>query len=203
MPKAHRWFAAAYDPLMRRANPQLDRLRAQVCGAARGRVLEIGFGTGASLEFYDWQALECLAAAEPDPYMLSRAAAKLGPEQSGKVVLAQAAAESLPFPNQSFDTVVSLLVLCTVDDQSKALSEVRRVMKPDASLRLLEHVRGGEWLGKGQDLIEPVWGWFSGGCHPNRKTEELVRSAGFDLQTERRLRLAIGMPAFAGVARLS
>jgi ubiquinone/menaquinone biosynthesis C-methylase UbiE len=88
----------------------------------------------------------------------------------------------LPFDDDSFDTVVSTLVMCSVRDPAKALSEVRRVLKPEGEYRFYDHVRydhafGAFW----QDLVTPVWRWFGAGCHPNRDVAQFIRDAGFDI----------------------
>ena len=196
--KGHRWFAAMYDVLTQGLERKALRdLRRRIVGGARGRVLEIGVGTGASLPFY--LAVEQIVAAEPDPYMLRktrRRAARLGLN----VEVHQYPAEALAFPDASFDTVVSTLVLCTVKDQREALREVRRVLKAGGQFRFIEHVRGGRFLGPIHDLISPVWQWFGAGCHPNRKTLEALEEEGFEvLELERRRFLLL--PLIAGIAK--
>ena len=95
----------------------------------------------------------------------------------------EAGAESLPFADDSFDTVASTLVLCTVDDPARTVSEVARVLRPGGGLLLLEHVRdpASGSLGAWQDRLRRPWGWFAGGCHPNRDTASTLRGAGFDV----------------------
>jgi len=202
--KGHRWFAATYDLLMRPGDSVLAPVRQFVAGGASGLVLEVGCGTGANLPYYDWERVESLDATEPDPFMLQRArrrASKLPP--SARVTFHEAPAEALPFPDAIFDTVVVSLVLCTVDDVEKSLAEVKRVLKGDGVLRLVEHVRGEGLMGRFQDAIQPAWGWCAAGCHPNRRTAEAVRAAGFRLDVERRFSLTLGAPAFVGLARLA
>ena len=155
-------------------------IRKEITGGAKGRVLELGAGTGLNFEYYDAQATEVIAT-EPDPYMLERAERR-AERAERPIVLHQAPAERLPFGDGTFDTVVSTLVLCSVDDPVRALREVRRVLKPSGELRFYEHVRfehafGAFW----QDVIAPIWGWFSAGCHPNRDTAAAMREAGFEL----------------------
>jgi len=200
----HRWFAAVYDRMEKLDEKRMRRLRPKVAGRAAGRVLEVGCGTGANLAFYDWSKVDSLDATEPDPFMLQRArrrASKLPP--SARVTFHEAPAEALPFPDAIFDTVVVSLVLCTVDDVEKSLAEVKRVLKGDGVLRLVEHVRGEGLMGRFHDAIQPAWGWCSAGCHPNRRTAEAVRAAGFRLDVERRFSATLGAPAFVGVARLA
>ncbi len=180
-PRGHPWFAAIYDRLNAAAERGFLRpVREEVAGKARGRVLEIGCGTGASFPYYSAAATE-LAGVEPDPYMLARARRRA--TESGRAIdLRQAPAEALPFEDASFDTVVSTLVLCTVRDPVRALAEVRRVLRPGGELRFYEHVRHAHALGGlSQDLIAPVWGWCFAGCQPNRDTVRLIRAAGLEI----------------------
>ena len=177
----HRWFAAIYDRMSARAeNTFMKEIRQEIVGGARGKVLEIGCGTGASLPYYG-EGVEQLVATEPDPYMMAKAkerARALGLELD----LRPAAAEALPFEDGTFDTVVSTLVMCSVRDPARALAEVRRVLKPGGQFRFYEHVRYGHAFGAfWQDLITPLWRWCGAGCHPNRDTEKAIRAAGFNI----------------------
>jgi ubiquinone/menaquinone biosynthesis C-methylase UbiE len=194
----HRWYAATYDFLSRWAERGLLRqLRPLVVGQARGRVLEIGAGTGASFPYYE--QIESLVATDPDPFMLRRARRRAN-DLGFRVQWQQAQAESLPFADGSFDTVVSTLVLCTVADSARALAETKRVLKPDGTFRFVEHVRADGWFGRVQDLVTPAWRWIGAGCHPNRRTAESIRAAGFDIvQYEKRS--VAQTPFVAGVAR--
>ena len=200
--KGHRWFAALYDRLTagneRRLGP---RVRPRLAGEAQGRVLEIGAGTGADFEYFPPDAQ--VVATEPDRYMLERARKRVAELGLSNIELRQAPAEALPFDDGSFDHVISSLVLCTVRDQTKALGEARRVLKPGGTLRFLEHVRNDEsraW-GTVQDAITPVWRWLGAGCHPNRRTQQAIEAAGFRIEWVEQLRIAPGTPAIYGVAR--
>lgn len=196
--KGHRWFAATYDLLLRGAERRvLSRLRPLVAGEATGRVLEIGAGTGANFPHYR-RASE-VVATEPDPYMLRRARARAA-ALGGAIRLGRAPVEALPFSDASFDAVVSTLVLCSVEDQARALAEVRRVLKPRGELRFIEHVRGDGRLGRLHDLLTPLWRRLGGGCRPNRRTAEQIAAAGFELVELRRRALPL-MPLVVGVAR--
>ncbi|MDP8944507.1 MAG: methyltransferase domain-containing protein [Actinomycetota bacterium] len=88
----------------------------------------------------------------------------------------------MPFPDGSFDTVVSTLVLCTVPDQEAALDEVRRVLRPGGRLLFIEHVRAAEPMARWQDRLEPLWRRLLGGCHPNRDTVAAIEEAGFEIE---------------------
>ncbi len=180
--KGHKWFASIYDRMMASGERSFMRkVREEIAGGARGRVLEIGAGTGANFPYYNDHAEE-IFATEPDPFMLQWA--KRRAEKVGRhIELRQASAEHLPFEDASFDTVVSTLVMCSVGKPLRALAEVRRVLKPSGELRMYEHVRyehafGAFW----QDLITPVWRWVGAGCHPNRDIAGAVRKVGFEFE---------------------
>jgi ubiquinone/menaquinone biosynthesis C-methylase UbiE len=138
------------------------------------------------------------AATEPDPYMLRRAR-KRARELALDVRLHRAPAEALSFPDDSFDTIVSTLVLCTVTDQQRALGEIRRALKPGGTLRLVEHVRADGRLGRFQHLVVPIWRRLGAGCHPNRRTAASVEAAGFAIVDLERRPLPLA-PLIAGVA---
>ena len=175
-----RLFAAIYDrQLAAVERAGLAEHRRALLAQARGRVLEIGAGTGLNLEHYGPDATE-LVLTEPEEPMAPRLRARL---TRGEVV--EAPADRLPFPDDSFDTVVSTLVLCTVPDQDRALEEVRRVLKPDGRLLFLEHVRSHDpGTAKWQDRLVPVWRVVGHGCHPNRDTAAALARAGFELDLQ-------------------
>jgi ubiquinone/menaquinone biosynthesis C-methylase UbiE len=109
---------------------------------------------------------------------------RLGPKLEDArvpVEISPAGAEALPFPDASFDTVVSTLVLCTVPDQEAALDEVRRVLRPDGRLLFIEHVRAAGAAARWQDRLEPLWRRLLGGCHPDRETVAAIEEAGFEI----------------------
>ena len=200
--QGHRWFAAMYDRLSGAGERRLfNKVRPRIMGEAQGRVLEIGVGTGASLSYYPAEAQ--VVGTEPDPYMLERARRRLTELGATNIELQQAPAEELPFDDASFDHVVSSLVLCTVRDLPRALAEARRVLKPEGTFRFMEHVRNDEsrFWGTVQDVIVPVWRWFSAGCHPNRRTQQAIEEAGFRLEWLEQFRIAPGTPGIYGVAR--
>jgi len=103
------------------------------------------------------------------------------------IALVQGSAEALPFNDATFDTVVSGLTFCSVPDARRGLAEVRRVLRPDGQLRMLEHVRSTKpWKARVQDKVERFWVRFSGGCHPNRDTERAVETSGFVIEADGR-----------------
>lgn len=179
-------------------------LRKAAAGGAHGRVFEPGAGTGANLEHYDWERVERLDLAEPDPYMRRHIEPKLAAlpaDVRARVHLSDAPAETLPFDDATFDCAVVTLVLCSVADPARSLSELRRVLKPGGELRLIEHVAADGAWGRVQRAIQPVYGWTSGGCQLHRSTEDALRDAGFDVNVTQRLKLGMPIfPAFAGTA---
>ena len=177
--KGHKWFAALFDRIMAPAEKSfLKEARQHAAGGARGRVLEIGCGTGANFAFYTDAATDVIAI-DPNPHMLERARRKIS--AAGRPVeIRQASAEQLPFEDAAFDTVVDTINMCTIGDLAKALSEIKRVLKPIGELRFYEHIRYEYPIGAlAQDLITPIWKWFGAGCHPNRDVARFIREAGF------------------------
>jgi ubiquinone/menaquinone biosynthesis C-methylase UbiE len=159
----------------------MREVRRRIAGGAQGRVLEIGAGTGANFPYYT-EAAVSVVAVEPDPFMARRARERARKARV-PIDLRQAPAEVLPFGDETFDTVVATLVLCSVRDPVKALAEIRRVLRPGGQFRFYEHVRyehpfGAFW----QDIATPLWRWAGAGCHPNRDTGRAIREAGFVIQ---------------------
>ena len=176
-----RVFAAMYDPFLwigERAG--MRRHRHDLVTRARGRTLEIGSGTGLNLLHYP-DELDSLVLAEPDPSMRKRLDnAVRRSERNAQVI--DAAAERLPFGDATIDTVVSTLVLCTVDAPDLALREIERVLRPDGQLLFIEHVRSDSpLLARWQDRLARPWRRFAEGCRCNRATLELIDACGFGL----------------------
>lgn len=187
---------------MRLGGRRLAELRRHGAGA-RGRVLEIGCGTGLSFASYDWQHIERLDACEPDPFMLARARRKaddLPEEIRAKLVLHADPAERLPFQAETFDAAVSMFVLCSVHDLAAACAELARVLKPGACLWLVEHVRGRGARLAAQQALQPLWGWAAAGCHLNRDTVAALAAAGLEVRVDERFSLSPLLPAVRAVA---
>ena len=154
----------------------LWKLRAWLTAGASGRTLEVGCGTGRNLPRYP--ATARLFGIDPSLGSLLRAR-----QRAPRVALVCARAEALPFKSGAFDTVSISLVLCSVPDPGAALGEVRRVLRDSGAVRALEHVRAERpWEARWQDFIQPLWTRVTGGCHPNRDTEDAVRRAGFRIE---------------------
>jgi len=183
----HRWdfvFAALYDRMMRRGEQRsMGRRRAGLIANAHGRTLEIGAGTGANIAHYP-DGLPELILAEPFEPMRRRLERKL--QESGRRARTlDASAEAIPLDDASVDTVVSTLVLCTVDFPDRALSEVARVLRPGGQLLFIEHVRSrSPRLAAWQDRLEPPWRHFGAGCRCNRDTIASVAAAGLATEYE-------------------
>jgi ubiquinone/menaquinone biosynthesis C-methylase UbiE len=200
--KGHRWFAALYDGMSRSEEKGfLGEMRRKLLADVSGDVLEIGAGTGANFEHY--AATARVVALEPDPFMLKRAEKKLAELGRANITMQRGPAESLPFPDASFDTIISTLVLCTVADPARALEEMRRVLRPGGRVLFIEHVRADGPGGRVQDAIRPLWGWFGAGCHPNRRTEATLRDAGWDVVIDERRRVFRFVPMLRGHATRS
>lgn len=176
-----RLFAALYDPMMNAAEQAgMGRRRAELLVDARGDVLEVGAGTGANLRHYGPQ-VETLTLTEPEEPMATRLrarAAALSP--TPRIVIVPA--EHLPFDDESFDTVVCTLVLCTTADLAAALREMRRVLRPEGRLLFMEHVRSDDpRLARRQDRLNGVNRFLAYGCNCNRATIEAIGSHGFSV----------------------
>lgn len=181
MSEKHPIFAAVYDACML---PQ-DWLgfrgqRERTAGAAAGRVLEVGLGTGLNLHLY--RSASAIVGIEPDPCMLRRAEPRAR-KAPAPVELVTGSGEELPFPDASFDSVVATLVFCTIPDAPRAAREIRRVLKPEGAFHFFEHVRAGRpWVAQIQDRIAPMWRTIFAGCHPNRDTLAIFQAAGLRIE---------------------
>ena len=158
-------------------NDRLRPYRERVIGAAEGRVLEIGVGSGLNLPFYGPTVREVLAL-EPAPKLL--AMARRVPDPGMPVSFIEASAESIPLDDQSVDTVVTTWTLCTVPEAAAAIAEMRRVLKPHGKLLFVEHGLAPDasvrWW---QDRLTPIWRRLSGGCHLNRPIQSMIEGGGF------------------------
>ena len=165
--------------------------RERTAGAAHGRVLEIGIGSGLNLSSFR-PDIESVCGVDPSPGLLAKAGQRVANVRF-PVRLLEASSEKLPLEDRSFDTAVMTFTLCSIPDVAAALLEIRRVLKPEGELLFAEHGRAPDpdvirW----QDRITPVWKRIGGGCHLNRKVDDLIRAAGFRIE-----RLNAGYQKFA------
>jgi SAM-dependent methyltransferase len=195
-----RAFAHFYDRALKATEENgLGAMRAELLAAARGRVIEIGAGTGVNVDLYGI-AVEDLTLVEPDTHMAARLRARLqagegahGGETAGAGSgsgrhapkhLVEAPAEALPFADDTFDTAVATLVLCTIPDPVAAIAELARVLKPGGRLLFIEHVRSRHPdLARWQDRLEKPWRFLGDGCHCNRDTEATLSASVFTIET--------------------
>jgi len=156
----------------------LQPFRTCLVGAATGRVLEIGVGSGLNLALYGADVRTVLAI-EPSPEIL-RLARRNARRARVPVELLEGTAECLPLDHASVDTVLTTWTLCTISDAHRALCEARRVLRPAGRLLFVEHGRAPEPnVAQWQDRLDPLWSRFAGGCHLNRRIDALIAGAGF------------------------
>ncbi|GAA3813050.1 class I SAM-dependent methyltransferase [Streptomyces chiangmaiensis] len=177
-----RVFAVVYDPLLWLGERvTLGALRQDLLGRARGRTVELGSGTGLNLRYYPGD-LDELILTEPGAAMRARLTRRLRRSRRRARVL-DVPAERLPFADDTVDTVVSTLVLCTVESPDLAVREIERVLRPGGRLLFLEHVRSrSPRLASWQDRLAVPWRRFADGCHCNRANDELIRTCGLELE---------------------
>jgi ubiquinone/menaquinone biosynthesis C-methylase UbiE len=176
------FFAATYDRQINNAEKAgLTSLRRGLLSQASGRVLEVGGGTGANLDHYG-PAVTSLTITEPEVPMLKRLERRARAQAPATTVL-RAPAEDLPFEDASFDVVVSTLVLCGVNDQPRAVREIRRVLRPQGLFLFLEHVRSDDdKMAKKQDHLN----WLNQlvvCCDCNRPTLQTIEQGGFEVMS--------------------
>jgi SAM-dependent methyltransferase len=176
----HPLFAAVYDrvtaPMERKV---LAAQRARLLSHARGRVLEIGAGTGANLVHYPtWGVVTSLDVAEPDAAMRQRLAKKVNAAALPFPVFIDDAPAAGPFPSGPYDTIVSTLVLCTVPDPAAAVAAIVGALAEGGEVLYIEHVAAAGLAGRAQRAIQRPWGAVAGGCQLHRDTLATMRAGG-------------------------
>jgi ubiquinone/menaquinone biosynthesis C-methylase UbiE len=179
-----RIMALVYDPFVWLGElAGMRRRRRTLVSRARGRVVEIGAGTGLNIAHYP-ESIDDLVLLEPEPAMRRKLTRRLQ-RHARPARIIDAPAECLPLTDDSVDTVVSTLVLCTVEDPERALAEIARVLRPGGQLLFVEHVRASSrLLAAWQDYLFRPWRGFAGGCCCNRPTVELMRACGFAVEAD-------------------
>jgi ubiquinone/menaquinone biosynthesis C-methylase UbiE len=158
-----------------------DPYRRRVVSSATGRVLEIGVGSGLNLPLYGEQATSVIGL-DPSTKLLSMAR-RAAATSNRSIELIDGSAEDIPLPDEAVDSVVSTWTLCTIPDVTRALGEMRRVLKPGGRLLFAEHGRSIDpGVRRWQDRLTPLWKHVGGGCHLNRPIEQLLRGAGFQIR---------------------
>jgi len=178
------WYARCVAPYLVHAGCSAGafaRMRRRVIPRAKGIVVEVGFGSGLNLPYYDPTKVEWLIGVDPDGTMLGLA----GPRSRAlpfRVECLRASGESLPLADGLADTVVVTYAFCTIPDPEAALGEIRRILKPTGQLIFIEHGQAeGKWCRRWQQRLNGLWGRLAGGCHLNRDPLGLIRAAGFSL----------------------
>lgn len=185
-PRFARAYARAVAGMNRRGGTGHRR---RLLAGLEGSVIEVGAGEGSSFGLYP-SAVTDVLAVEPDDYLRGLAEQRAA-SASVPVVVVPGSAEHLPAPNAGADAVVCSLVLCSVPDQSRALAEIYRVLRPGGTLAFYEHVRSHRpWVAAVEDALTPGWQRFAGGCHLNRDTLEGITAAGFQVQDNERFGFA-------------
>ena len=159
--------------------------RDEMLAGLTGRVIEAGAGSGINFTHYPSTVTQ-VVAVEPEAY-LRGLAEKTARQAPVPITVVDGTAEHLPAGDASFDACVASLMLCSVADQTAALAELHRVIRPGGELRFYEHVRADSpRRARLQDRVQPAWTFFGGGCHPNRETEAAITGAGFEVEDCRR-----------------
>jgi ubiquinone/menaquinone biosynthesis C-methylase UbiE len=163
------------------SNRETARRRAVWIPRARGNVLEVGIGSGLNLPFYS-KEVQRVYGVEPSLELQRMARARAAAGSIPVEFISQAAEEPMPLPDASIDTVVITWTLCSIPNASQALRRIRRALKPAGRLIFIEHGRAPDpSVAAWQDRLTPAWRRLAGGCHLNRKVDDLVRSAGFTI----------------------
>ena len=174
-----RWILPPLLDLVMRQK-QLERFRSEAVVAARGRVLEIGVGSGLNFPFYG-KLIELVIGLDPSPRLLAMARRR-ATDAGIRAEFIQGSATAIPIADSAIDTIVMTWSLCSIPDPSLALREMRRVLRPDGSLLFIEHgLCPDVGIARWQRRLTPVWRHVSGGCHLDRRMDDLIRSAGFEL----------------------
>lgn len=181
--KLYAWLLAqCYDLAMRKTERLcLKDWRRELLTRAEGTLLEIGAGTGANLPHYP--AGPELILCEPDHFMRTRLRKKASAAGLPEAQLCDWSAEKLEQPDHSVDTIVSTLVLCSVQNLQHALQEIHRVLKPGGQLLFIEHVRSDcSIIARRQRQYEPIWRCVSGNCHLTRNTVDQIAASGMVIE---------------------
>jgi ubiquinone/menaquinone biosynthesis C-methylase UbiE len=164
-------------------NPQLGKYRRRALEGARGKVLEIGFGTGLNLPYYP-QTITDITAIDPENMLADKTARRIREAAIPVHFVQLDASGRLPFADASFDSLITTWTLCSIEQVEAALAEMRRLLKPDGQYLFLEHGRSDDaQTARRQDRFNPIEKVIGAGCNINRPIDRLVRDAGFAIDT--------------------
>jgi SAM-dependent methyltransferase len=183
----HPVFARLWSLMSRHEPAEIPRHRDELLAGLSGRVIELGAGAGSNFAHYPATVTEVLAV-EPEPYLRERAR-DAAARAAIRIEVVEGDADHLPAEDGSFGAAVACLVLCTVPDQARALSELRRVLRRGGELRFYEHVRSDRpAVAFSQRAVDRVfWPRAFGGCHTARDTPSAIEAAGFEVEEQRRM----------------
>jgi len=185
-------------------NKEATRLRAAWVPKARGEVLEVGVGSGLNLPFYSAE-VKRIHGVDPSAELQRMARKRAADGNANVEFILQSAERPLPLAENSLDAVVMTWTLCSIENPPMALAEMKRVLKPDGCLIFIEHGRAPDrGVAAWQDRVTPAWKRVSGGCHLNRKVDELIVAAGFRLDEMKKFYLPgprLATYTYQGVAR--
>lgn len=163
-------------------NKDATRLRGAWVPEARGRVLEIGIGSGLNLPFYS-SKVERVYGMEPSKELQKMAEERAKRSNTKVEFLSQSAEDTIPLADDSVDTIVMTWTLCSISDPARALAQMKRVLKPHGRMLFIEHGKSSDaGVARWQDRLTPAWKKIGGGCHLNRKIDDLLKAAGFEIQ---------------------
>ncbi len=163
-------------------SPPIAKQREKVVPRARGRVLEVGMGSGLNLPFYDPAHVEFVWGLEPSEGMRRKAQSRLAAAPF-EIKWLDLPGEEIPLEDDCADTVLLTYTLCTISDFRTALAQMRRVLKPEGTLLFSEHGAAPDpGVRKWQDRINPIWKRLAGGCNINREVPRAIEEAGFKIQ---------------------
>ncbi|MDC0123930.1 class I SAM-dependent methyltransferase [Gammaproteobacteria bacterium] len=171
--------------------------RQKVVPLAKGKVLDIGIGSGLNIPFYNSDKIDKVIGIDPSHELIDLAK-ELANDSKASIELVIGSAESIPYPDNFFDTVLVTYTMCTIPNVAIANKEMWRVLKDDGSLIFCEHgLAPDKKISKWQNRIDPFWGKIAGGCHLNRDIQKLITDAGFSFESLDKMYIP-STPKFAG-----
>ena len=178
------------------SNP-INYQRQKIVPLAKGKVLDIGIGSGLNIPFYNSNKIDRVIGIDPSHELISLAKG-LANDSTASIELVIGSAESIPYPDNFFDTVLVTYTMCTIPNVAIANKEMWRVLKDDGRLIFCEHgLAPDKKISKWQNRIDPVWGKIAGGCHLNRDIQKLITDAGFSFESLDKMYIP-STPKFAG-----